>query len=116
MLTGPDASFFEAPELTLVYTTLPDQTAEAFGRALVESRLAACVNIYPGTTALYEWKGVLEKAGEAGLIIKTTADRLDALLEQARALHPYETPALLVLGPVKANGDYFAWAKAQTQP
>jgi periplasmic divalent cation tolerance protein len=105
----------ESTELTLVYTTLPDQAAaETLGRALIEAQLAACVNIYPGMTALYEWKGTLERASETGMIIKTVAPRLPALLEKARALHPYETPALLVLGRATANPDYLAWAKAQT--
>ena len=101
--------------LILVYTTLPDLgAAEALGRRLVEARLAACVNIYPGMIALYEWNGALERASEAGMIIKTTAPKLEAMLEEARAAHPYETPALLVLGPVAANADYLAWAHAQT--
>ena len=104
------------PALTLVYTTLPDPAAaESLGRTLIETRLAACVNIYPGMTALYEWNGALERASEAGMIIKTTAARLDAMLAEARRLHPYETPALLVLGPVAANADYLAWAFAQTR-
>ena len=109
----PAAPDTPAPsELRLVYTTLPDaEAAEALGRALIEAGLAACVNIYPGMTALYEWKGALETAREVGMIIKTTAPRLEALLTRTAALHPYETPALLVLGAA-ANPDYFAWAQS----
>jgi periplasmic divalent cation tolerance protein len=111
----PSPAATEAAGLILVYTTLPDMaSAEALSRALVERRLAACTNIYPGMVALYEWKGAVERAEEVGVIIKTTAPRLDALLTQARALHPYETPALLVLGEVQGNPDYLAWARAQT--
>jgi len=116
MPAKPDASSSPSSELRLVYTTLPDEAAaEALGRALIEAHLAACVNIYPGMTALYEWKGALETAREAGMIIKTTAPRLPAMLERAAALHPYETPALLVLGAA-ANPDYFAWAEAAVAP
>jgi periplasmic divalent cation tolerance protein len=101
--------------LRLVYTTLPDRdSAEGFARALVEARLAACVNLYPGMTSIYEWKGTLEQTSEIGLIIKTVESRLPALLEAARARHPYETPALIVLAQTDANTDYLAWALAQT--
>ena len=110
MQTDPERKF-----LALVYTTLPDQAgAEAIGRTLVERRLAACVNIYPGMIALYEWQGALERAQEVGMIVKTTPPHLDDLLAQLRALHPYEVPALLVLGRVEANPDYEAWAAGQT--
>ena len=113
--SSPSAFAGETTGLILIYTTLPDAaSAEALGRALIESRLAACINIYPGMIALYEWNGAIERTGEVGMIIKTTAPHLDALLVRARALHPYEIPALLVLGRADANPDYLAWAKAQT--
>ena len=110
-MPAPDIAPAAQSELKLVYTTLPNpEAAEAFARALIEAGLAACVNIYPSMTALYEWKGALEAVREVGMIIKTTTPRLAALLERAAALHPYETPALLVLGAA-ANPDYFAWAR-----
>lgn len=100
--------------LVLVYTTLPDApAAETLGAMLISERLAACVNIYPGMISLYEWNGTTERAGEAGMIIKTTPSCLDLMLSRARALHPYQVPALLVLGYAQANGDYAAWARAR---
>jgi periplasmic divalent cation tolerance protein len=103
--------------LRLVYTTFPDLDAAcAFARHMVGQRFAACVNLYPGMTAIYEWKGAIESASEVGVLIKTVESRLAATLAEARARHPYETPALLVLGRADANADYLAWALAQTRP
>jgi len=105
-----------AEALRLVYTTLPDlKTAEDFVLHLVRGRFAACANLYPGMTSIYEWKGEIERACEVGVLIKSVESRLPALLTEARARHPYETPALIVLARGDSNADYLAWALAQTQ-
>lgn len=107
----------DSTDLVLIYTTLPNlAAAEAMARHLIEARLAACANIYPGITAVYRWEGAIETATEAGMVLKTPPDRLEALLIETRALHPYEVPALLVLGRASANAEYFAWAMAETRP
>ena len=101
--------------LILVYTTLasPEQ-AEALGKALVREKLAACVNIFPGMKAIYQWRGALEQGQETAMIIKSRAARQKALLARAKELHPYETPALLVL-PVESGAEAFAaWVREQT--
>ena len=101
----------------LVYTTFatPEDAARV-GRALVEARLAACVNVFPGMTAIYEWQGGLEEAGECAMLIKSRRGLQANLLEEARRLHPYDTPALLVIGVDGGAADFLAWIVAQTQP
>ncbi len=100
----------------LIYTTFaaPDD-ARRVGRALVEARLAACVNVFPGMTAIYEWQGSLGEDTECAMLIKTRRGLQARVLEEARRLHPYDTPALLVLGIDAGDGDFLAWIVAQTQ-
>ncbi len=104
-----------ADDPILVYTTFetPDD-AKRVGQALVADRLAACVNIIPGMTAIYEWEDTLQEAGETVMIIKSRAGLRERLLAEAKRLHPYETPALLVLKPVGGDADFIDWICAQT--
>lgn len=99
----------------LVYTTFGNaDDAKSVGRALVEARLAACANIIPAMTAIYEWQGSLQEAAEAVMLIKTRKGCLSQALERTRELHPYETPALIVLDPSHVDPDFAAWIAAQT--
>jgi periplasmic divalent cation tolerance protein len=98
----------------LVYTTFPSpEDARRIGRVLVESRLAACVNIFPQMTSLYVWEGKLHEDGESAMIIKTTRGRSAEVLEEIKRLHPYSIPARLAL-PVAGGGeDFLRWIAAQ---
>lgn len=101
----------------LIYTTFasPDD-AKTVGRALVDARLAACVNIFPGMTSIYEWESALEEAGECAMLIKTRRGLQVEVLAETERLHPYDTPALLVIPVDGGSGDYFAWIAEQTRP
>jgi periplasmic divalent cation tolerance protein len=99
-----------------VYTTYPSIVeAEGAGKALVERRLAACVNILPGMISLYAWEGAVERAEEVVMIIKTRA----ALAEQVRAtvkeMHSYSTPAILVIPLESVDSSYLEWLLAATE-
>ena len=85
------------------------EDAERIARALVERRLAACVNVVPGVVSVYRWKGNVLRDEERLLVIKTRAARLEALREALVALHPYELPELVAL-PIEAGHEpYLAW-------
>lgn len=101
----------------LVYTTLetPDD-ARKLGRALVEARLAACVNIFAPMTAICEWKGDLDENAETPMLIKSRKGLQEKLLSEAKRLHPYEVPALLVVEPSTGDADFCRWIVEQTQP
>lgn len=100
----------------LVLTNLPDRiAAEALATALVEDRLAACVNILQPCHSIYRWKGTVETVDEVPLLIKTTEARYLALEEAIRARHPYETPELIALPAVNGLPAYLAWVEAETQ-
>jgi len=78
-----------------VYTTWPTTVeAEQCGRALVERRLAACVNILPGMISLYRWEGKLERGEETVMIVKTRASLAGAIETAVKELHSYTTPAI----------------------
>ena len=86
-------------EYVVVMTTLPaDADGPAFGRAVLNERLAACVNILAPMDSVYRWEGRVEHETERQVIIKTTRDRLNALWDRVRELHPYEVPEFIVLG------------------
>ncbi len=100
----------------LVLTNLPDRTtAETLAATLVESRLAACVNILQPCRSIYRWKGAVETTDEVPMLIKTTEARYPALEAAIRAQHPYETPELIALPVVNGLPDYLAWVAAETQ-
>jgi periplasmic divalent cation tolerance protein len=100
-----------------VYTTFPSVVeAEKAGHALVERRLAACVNILPGMVSVYRWQGVVERAEEAVMIVKTRASLAEAIRTSVKATHPYDTPAIVVLPVESVDDRYFAWIVDSTSP
>ena len=99
-----------------IYTTFENvEDAKRVGGALVEAKLAACVNIFPSMVSIYRWQGKLEQAQEAAMIIKTRHGLKDDAMREARRLHPYETPALLQLNVDGGDPDYLAWMHEQTR-
>ena len=102
-------------EPLLVITTMPDEdAARALGTALVEARLAACVNIGPPVTSIYRWQGRVEQGAEHMLTIKTTASRLAALEAGIVARHPYELPEVIAVPITDGLSDYLAWIESCT--
>ena len=100
----------------LVLTNLADTTsAQLLARALVEQRLAACVNMLPAVQSVYRWNDVVEEAAEVTLLIKTTTARYDELEQAIRALHPYELPEVIAV-PVSAGSPaYLGWIAQETR-
>jgi periplasmic divalent cation tolerance protein len=99
----------------LIYSTFPSaEEAERIGGALVDRGLAACVNIFPGMTAIYVWQGKRERGSEAAMIIKTRGALADQAIAEARKMHPYSNPALLVLPVSGGSEDFVRWIAEQT--
>lgn len=97
----------------LVLTALPDRpAAETLATALVEARLAACVNILAPCRSVYRWQDAVEAADEIPLLIKTTAECYPALEAAIRAAHPYELPEVIALPVACGLPDYLAWLAA----
>ena len=104
-------------QFVLVLTTFPaDQDPEPLARALVDERLAACVNILAPMRSIYTWKGATEHADERQLLIKTTMPRVKELETRLKALHPYEVPEFLVMSVLEGSSDYLSWVADATRP
>jgi len=98
------------------YCSCPDPaTAERIANALVAERLAACVNVIPGVRSVYRWQDAVEQADEVLLMIKTAADRLDALTARVASLHPAELPELIAVEVAGGLPAYLSWVAEQTR-
>lgn len=99
----------------LVYMTAPDaDVAQRIGRALVEKRLAACVNILPAVQSMYWWDGAVQSEGEAVFLAKTSADLFGELEACVLAMHPYEVPCIVALNLERGHEPFLRWIDAQT--
>jgi periplasmic divalent cation tolerance protein len=104
-------------EIVVALTTLPaDFDATPLAQELVGSGFAACVNIVPGVTSVYTWKGVPQVDREQQLIIKTTADMTDDLWAALKARHPYDVPEFLVIPVAGGSEDYAGWIAESVGP
>jgi periplasmic divalent cation tolerance protein len=110
------ATGVDEAELRVVLCNAPPDKAGAIARALVERRLAACVNLVPGVLSVYRWKGAVEEERETTMLIKTRADLVPALTAAIRELHNYEVPEVVALPIVVGEGNdaYRAWVADET--
>jgi periplasmic divalent cation tolerance protein len=99
----------------IVMTTVPDlETAQQLAELLVRRRFAACVNILPAMTSIYEWKGKLETGREHMLMIKTRSGRYRDVETEILNIHPYELPEILTIPIQSGLSSYLHWLFAQT--
>ena len=80
----------------------------------MESKLAACVNLIPQVTSIYEWQGQLEETGEVLMLIKTTKHNYPAVESALRAKHPYELPEILAVPVEQGLTGYLDWVERCT--
>ena len=96
--------------------TVPNREAgEKIAAALVEEHLAACVNLVPGLSSTYRWKGKVERAEECLLLIKTGVSRFDVLKRRIQELHPYELPEIIALPIIHGSREYLKWITDSTK-
>jgi periplasmic divalent cation tolerance protein len=93
-------------------TAATEEDAEGIALALVEKRVAACVNVVPGISSTYRWKGGVERASEVLLVIKTRAERLEALKAALLAVHLYGVPELVAFEIGDGLSPYLEWLAA----
>lgn len=105
----------EPAETLLVFTNLPDQPAAvALARALVERRLAACVNVLGSATSIYRWRNAVETAHEVPVLIKTRRPLYGAVEAAIRELHSYELPEIIAVPVERGLPQYLQWIVAET--
>lgn len=105
----------EAPAFVVVLVTAGSaDEAHRIGRALVEERLAACVNVVGPIRSIYRWQDAVEEAEEHLLVVKARARDVAALGERVRALHSYDVPEVLALPVTAGSEPYLAWLASVT--
>lgn len=99
----------------IVITNAPDrEVALKIAHALLERRLAACVNVLAECTSVYRWRGELETAREVPLMIKTRAAIYNEVEAAIKSLHPYELPEIVAVPVERGSPEYLEWVNAAT--
>ncbi len=102
-------------DAVIVLTNLPDREAALkLAQALVEKRLAACVNVLAECTSVYRWKEAIETTQEVPLLIKTRAALYPEVEAAIRRHHPYELPEIVAVPMVRGFPGYLEWVVAET--
>ena len=103
-----------SPQFAVGYITIKPEHAAAFAGKLVESGLAACVNIMP-VTSVYKWKGAIENDAESLLVVKTRLEHRERIVEFLKQNHPYEVPELVLLPIQAGHVPYMDWLRENTE-
>jgi periplasmic divalent cation tolerance protein len=96
-------------KIVVLSTCASAEEAQRVARALVEKRLAACVNVMSGVRSVYRWKDAIEDEEEVLLLIKSSRALLEELREEIERLHSYEVPEVIALSVVDGSERYLAW-------
>jgi periplasmic divalent cation tolerance protein len=99
--------------IQVITTTETKADAQAIARALVEKRLAGCVQIIGPITSTYWWQGEIETAEEWLCVIKTRVDLYEQLEAAIKKVHPYDVPEILAVPVVAGSEDYLAWLDSE---
>ena len=103
-------------DVLLVLTTLPNRgAADTLANALIEAKVAACVNILGACTSVYRWQGKVENAEEVPLLIKISSARYAALEQMLVRLHPYELPEIIAVPLAQGLPGYLQWVVSETR-
>ena len=93
----------------ILVTTSSTSEAQAIGKALVEERLAACVNVISGLRSLFRWQGKIEEQEEALMVVKSRSELLPSIIEAVKRLHSYTVPEVIAFPIVGGSPDYLSW-------
>ena len=96
-------------KIVVLSTCASTEEAARVARALVEKRLAACVNVIPGVRSVYRWQDAIEDEEETLLVIKSSRALLEELRAEIERLHSYEVPEVIALAVVDGSERYLAW-------
>lgn len=100
----------ERPDAVVVFITAPNRDeANELAQMLVETRLAACVQILPRIESIYHWQGRIERQEEVLLLAKTLRSKFDDLEREVRSRHSYETPEIVAVQVEYGSAAYLAW-------
>ncbi len=101
-----------ADRYVAVFITVPDvEEGERIAAALVEERLAACVNVLPGCRSVYRWEGEVQSDDEALMMVKTSSEGFAALERRVAELHPYDVPEIIAVDLTAVSASYREFLK-----
>ena len=83
--------------------------AEKIGKALLEKKLVACVNIISDIKSIFWWQGEIDSSGEILLIAKSKKGLMSKIIRLIKSLHSYKIPEVIALPIVAGNKDYLKW-------
>jgi periplasmic divalent cation tolerance protein len=113
---GDPGRYNRSMRAVVIHCTCPDvATADRIAGALVDEHLAACVQRLPAVRSTYRWQGRVEHADEVLLLVKTTAERIDAVFSRVATMHPHDVPELLALDVRDGTPAYLDWVIAQSR-
>eukprot|EP00288_Rhodomonas_lens_P004757 CAMPEP_0177727636 /NCGR_PEP_ID=MMETSP0484_2-20121128/20432_1 /TAXON_ID=354590 /ORGANISM="Rhodomonas lens, Strain RHODO" /LENGTH=114 /DNA_ID=CAMNT_0019240313 /DNA_START=153 /DNA_END=497 /DNA_ORIENTATION=- len=105
----------EPTGVSVCYITVPNaEEADKLAGKLVESKLAACVNVIPGIQSVYTWQGKVEKDNELLLMVKTRSALSDKLAAFVKLHHPYDVPEVICADITAGLPEYLSWVKEST--
>ena len=105
----------KASETVIVYTTTADEAeAKRIGKALVDDKLVACVNIIPGIKSICRWDGNVAEANECIMLAKAPKNNVDNVITSIRKLHSYELPCVVVIPIIYGLEGFLDWIIAET--
>ncbi len=104
-----------AGEIIVLITASSEEEAEKISKALIDERLAACVNIVPRIHSLFFWNERTHDEHESLLIAKSRHPLLEQLIVRVKSLHSYTVPEILAIPIIGGSGDYLAWLKETTR-
>jgi len=94
----------------IIFCTCPDQqTAKQIAESLIRDKSAACVNIIPGITSVYQWQGKIESAQEHLLLIKSRVEKYSTIESKIKQIHPYELPEIIAVPIERGLPEYLQW-------
>merc|ERR1711916_388006 len=113
--SSTSASDMAASRFSVCYVTAPTmEVADKIASHLVAKRAAACVNIIPQLTSVYTWKGKVEKDSELLLMIKTQTSVVPRVIEEVKAVHPYDVPEVISVPMGEGLPAYLDWVAEHT--
>jgi periplasmic divalent cation tolerance protein len=102
--------------VNFVYMTAGSKAeAQKIGNALVEGRLAACVNILDNMQSIYRWNERIQQDTEVVLIAKTTDNLVSALIDQVKSLHSYDCPCIVSLPILNGYPPFLDWVQQEVK-
>lgn len=104
----------DAKEIVVFITASSEDEAANIAQTLVESKLAACVNIIRNVRSIYRWQGNIEDDAEVLMVVKTRKQHCSLLTEKVKELHSYDVPEVIALPIIEGSKNYLKWLQEST--